>query len=248
MDEDDEPKSKRRLHEASQTAQRRWWLWKMRRAGLRAGRAIARVRIRWSDRGRAKALTETFETIKTLTIKSEHGKFQSTHVLNKMALYLLIAARDVQVAKLDALTHPDEWTRHLHARVILITVYEWDMGGVTGRALAEAMDTMKIPEDLQRSLTIALRRLRKIREKVTKEFSIVRNSTIGHRDADVLAQYRAIRDLDTDTMYELIAEFFSAVGQFISAHTQVYHASSSVQSLLGQWTDWEKKNAPPLPH
>lgn len=89
MDEDDEPKSKRRLHEASQTAQRRWWLRKIRRTGLTVGRAIARIRIRWSDREQTKALTATFETIKALTIKSEHGKFQSTHVLNKMALYLL---------------------------------------------------------------------------------------------------------------------------------------------------------------
>jgi hypothetical protein len=243
MDDEDEPKPKRRLHEASTAAQRRWWEWKFRRISRESGRAIARHYIRWKERKRAKVLAETFETIKTLTVKSEHGKFQSMHVLNKMALYLLIAARDVQVAKLDALTHPDEWTRRLHARVILITVYEWDMDGVTGRTLVQAMTTMKIPDDLQKSLTVALRRLRKIRERVTGEFSFVRNAAIGHRDPDVLAQYRAIRDFDTEKMYDLIAEFFAAVGEFMAAHGQVYNASSSMTSFLAQWAEWESKSS-----
>src|SRR5687767_11863397 len=142
MDSDEEPKPKRRFHEASKAAMQRWWLWKMRRWAFEVGRAMARHRIRWAERERTKALTQTFDTIKALTIKTEHGRLQSTHVLNKVALYLLIAARDIQVAKLDALTHPDEWTRRLHARVILLTVYEWDMDGITGRVLTKAMNTM----------------------------------------------------------------------------------------------------------
>jgi hypothetical protein len=42
----------------------------------------------------------------------------------------------IQAIKIDALTHPDEWTRKLQARVILLTIYEWDADEVSGRALA----------------------------------------------------------------------------------------------------------------
>jgi nucleotide-binding universal stress UspA family protein len=164
-----------------------------------------------------------------------------------MGLYLLIAAKDIQAAKRDALTHPDEWTRRLHARLILLTVIEWDMDAVTGRALKKALDTMKIPDELQREMTAALRRLRKIRERIEKDYTFVRNVAIAHRDPDVLAQYRAIRDLDTDKLYEITAEFFQAVDQFIVAHTKLLNASSTMASVLAQWAEYEKNGGATLP-
>jgi hypothetical protein len=52
----------------------------------------------------------------------------------------LIADRDIQAVKTDTLTHPDEWTRKLNPRNILLTIHEWDADKVCGRELMNAMD------------------------------------------------------------------------------------------------------------
>lgn len=240
MIDEDEPRPKKRLLQASKPTIRRWVAFKMRKSGYELGRAVVRQKLRWTERKSTAALEQAFDTFKTFAIKTEHGRLQSSHLLNKMGLYLLIAARDIQAAKRDALTHPDEWTRRLHARLILLTIIEWNMDAVAGQKLKAALDTMKIQDELQREMAAALRRLRKIKERVGKDYTFVRNVAIAHRDPDVLAQYRAIRDLDTDKLYEITAEFFRAVEQFVAAHIKLMHASSSIASVLAQWTEHEK--------
>ncbi len=111
------------------------------------------------------------------------------------------------------------------------------------KTFKKALDTMKIPDELQREMTTALRRLRKTREHIERDYKFVRNATIAHRDPDVLAQYRAIRDLDTDKLYGITAEFFQAVDQFVIAHTKVLTTSATMASVLAQWAEHEKGGA-----
>jgi hypothetical protein len=88
----------------------------------------------------------------------------------------------IQALKIDALTHPDEWTRKLHARIILLTIYEWDADKVTGRGLKDALDTIQGSPALTVQAVDALRALRRVQRKVTKEYGFVRNAAIAHRD------------------------------------------------------------------
>jgi hypothetical protein len=237
-------KAKRRLRDSPRPVVERW----MRRKGMKLAHAIARAYMRRSlprsERKRRKALEQTFETIKHYAIKNENGRFRGSWILFNIGLYLLIADRDIQAIKIDALTHPDEWTRKLHARIILLTIYEWDADKVSGRALKEALDTMLIPGELKTQTIEALRTLRLIQRKVTKNFSFVRNATIGHRDPNALAQYRAIRDLKVDEVMAIAVEFFAAVERFVVLLTQIMLAGNSLQSYLRQWT--ESEGAPHL--
>jgi len=152
-----------------------------------------------------------------------------------IGLYLLIAEKDIQALKIDALTHPDEWTRKLCARVILLTIYEWDADKVSGRALKDALELLEVPAELRAEAVDALRKLRLVQRKVTKQFSFVRNSAIAHRDPDALAQYRAIRDLKIDDVMNAAIEFYSGVGKFIRVLTALTALSGSPHALLKQW-------------
>ncbi|WP_156042029.1 hypothetical protein [Bradyrhizobium sp. URHD0069] len=193
-------------------------------------RAYMRLKLRISERARRKALEQTFETIKYYAIKNENGRFRGT---------LLIADRDIQAVKIDALTHPNEWNRKLSARIVLLTVYEWDADKVTGRTLRDALDLMMIPDELKSQAIAVLRNLRLVQRKVTKNFSFIRNATIAHRDPNALAQYRAIRDLNTDEVMAIAVEFFAAVEQFVGVLTQVMLAGNSLQSYARQWVESE---------
>lgn len=235
-------KEKRRLGDASKPVIERWARLKRRKWGYEFGRAIVRQKLLWTERKDKKALEQTFETFKYHMIKYEHGRFRSTYLLFNIGFYLLIALRDIQAVKRDALTHPNEWTRKLHARFILLTVYEWDADKVTGRSLKNALDTMMIADELKQEMVGVLRALRLVQRKVTKNYSFVRNATIGHRDPNALAQYRAIRDLDVDEVFEIGAEFFEAVRRFVKVQTQIISAGSTIQSYLRQWAESENSS------
>jgi hypothetical protein len=194
-----------------------------------------RWRLPWTERKRQKALEQVFETTKYFAHKNENGKMKGVATLFNIGFYLLIAHRDIQAVKIDALTHPNEWTRKLHARVILLTIYEWDADEVSGQALREAMELMLIPDELRSDAFASLKNLRKIREKVNKKFHDVRNAATAHRDPNALVQYRAIRDLNVQDVWNIAAEFFVGVETFMSVLTRLMAAGNTIESYLRQW-------------
>jgi hypothetical protein len=195
-------------------------------------RAWARKRILRRERIQQKALVDAFDNTVRSAIKNEDGGFPPASVLFNIALYLLIAERDIQAVKLDALTHPDEWTRKLNARVILLTIYEWDADKVSGRSLKDALDMLEAPEDLRRECVEILRRLRLVQRRAHKQFSFVRNSTIAHRDPDALLQYRAIRELKTELVIDLAADFYVEVRTFLPLLSQLLRECSPMRRFL----------------
>jgi hypothetical protein len=233
-------KKRRRLLEQPQPVINRWMRRKMMLIAHQLARRLSRWKLPRSERERNVAFASLFETVKHYAIKNEHGKFQGTKMLFNIGLYLLIAHRDIQASKIDALTHPDEWTRKLHARIILLTIYEWDADKVTGRALKDAMALMHISDELQREAIGALRLLRTVQRKANRQFSVVRNKAIAHRDPDALAQYRAIRDLKEKEVMQIAVEFFEAVNVFINVHTRLLIESNTLQSYISQWSASEK--------
>lgn len=229
-------KAKRRLGAQPKPVVQRWWRLKSLKLAHKVARAYMRWKLPWKERKRRAALKSAFETTKYWAIKNENGKFQGFSTLYNIALYLLIADRDIQALKIDALTHPDEWTRKLSARVILLTIYEWDADKVTGRQLKYAMDLMLIPENLKREAIELLRELRVVQRKANKKFSLIRNAAIAHRDPNALVQYRAIRDLKVNEVMEIGVEFFVAAEKLINLLTRLMYAGSTLPSYLRQWS------------
>ncbi len=109
-----------------------------------------------------------------------------------MGLYFLIAERDIQAIKIDALTHPDEWTRKLLTRTILLIMYELDFDKVSGANLRIALQDINAPKELKAEITSALQKIRGARENIVKQYKPLRDNILAHRDADGLTQYRAV--------------------------------------------------------
>jgi hypothetical protein len=102
---------------------------------------------------------------------------------------------------------------------------------------------MLVPDEIKIRTIGALRALRIVQRKVTKNYSFLRNATIGHRDPDALAQYRAIRNLRIEEVMAIAVEFFAAVEQFVAALTQIMMTGSSLQSYLRQWMESERSKS-----
>jgi hypothetical protein len=194
------------------------------------------------ERERRNALKGALETLAIQTEKSAGRNFDASTVILNATLFFLIAERDIQAAKIDALTHPDQWHRSLAARIILLTIHGRDMDKVAGQKLRQALDTIRASETLKAAATDSLRAARKAQKKCESEFEFLRNATIAHRDADALAQYRAITQLDERKVIDLAAEFYAATESLIATLTQVILQSGTLSIVLSQLSAREARD------
>lgn len=195
------------------------------------------------ERKRRAALKAALEEVATQAENSKARGFEASTVVLNVALFLLIAERDIQAAKIDALTHPDPWHRALSARLILLSVHGRDIDKVAGQSLREALQTMKASEDMKAATADALRAIRKVQKKAEREFAFLRNATIAHRDPDGLTQYKAITELDEMEVLKIAAEFYTAADAFISLLPKIILQSSGLPSVLAQFSKREAKRA-----
>jgi hypothetical protein len=221
------PTTRRKLLDQPQEVIRRWIRIKMIGKAAVLARAYMRLRLRLKERKRWKALQGAFNAIKDQAIKCEHKRYEALRTIFNIALYILLIERDIQSLKIDALTHPDEWTRKLCARLILLAIYEWDIDKVSGVALRDALMTIRVAEEVKTEAVEALRAVRAVQGKAKKKFSALRHATIAHRDPDALAQYRAIRNLRTEEVLATAAEFYAGAERFIAVVPRMMHESSS---------------------
>lgn len=234
MGRDTEPKPKRKILDQSPEVVRRWVQVKMIGKGQALARRCMRILLPMKERGRRRALDGAFEEIKRQAIQAERHGYEASATIYNTALYLLIAERDIQATKIDALTHSDWWTRTLAARLILLTLHEWDMDKVAGVRLKQALEDVRAPEELKREAYEALRDVRKVQQRARKELGFLRHATIAHRDPNALAQYRAIRNLDTGHVLGLAGDFYAAAGRFISCIPKLIRAANTIPALLLQ--------------
>jgi hypothetical protein len=197
-------------------------------------RRVLRPRLNWSERKRHNAIAFAIESIVREAARSKRYNLQAANVVFNLALFFLIAERDIQTLKIDALTHPDAWQRSLCARVILLTIYELDMDKVAGNKLRQAMDDANLPEKLRQEVALCLRSVRNAQQKAQKQFLNLRNSTIAHRDPDALRQYRAITRLDEVAVIQIASDFYAGTHAFIKLLPSVIQHVGGIPGLLSQ--------------
>lgn len=197
-------------------------------------RRLSRPRMQLDERKRKAALSSTVESFAIQAAKAKRLNFQASAAILNLGLFFLIAERDIQAIKIDTLTHPDAWQRSLCARVLLLTIHELNIDKVAGNQLRQALDDTEAPELLRNKVAVALRSVRKAQEKAQKQFNLMRNSTIAHRDINALQQYRAITELDTLGVAKVAAEFYEATHAFIAVLPELLLYASTFQGLLRQ--------------
>jgi hypothetical protein len=204
-------------------------------------RRISRPRLRWSDRARNKMLVSTLHTIAVEASRARRLGFEATTSILNIGLFFLIASRDIQTVKIDALTHPDPWQRGLAARVMLLTIHELDIDKVAGNRLRKALDDGKVPDDLRNAVTDAMRTIRKAQSQAQYQYAYLRNSTIAHRDSDAIRQYRDIVEIDGLEITKVAAEFYEGTRSFIAVLPLLVKHLGSWPGIIGQMAAQEDR-------
>jgi hypothetical protein len=200
--------------------------------------AIARRRSRWasasSEKKRSKALRDTLETCGREALRARRNGLEALEAIYNLALYFLVAERDIQTFKVDALTHHDAWTRSLCARVILLTIYELEVDKAAGNRLRQAMEVTDVPAELRNKVAQALRTIRAAQQRAQKQFANLRHSTIAHRDADAVTQYRRISELDSLSILQTAAEFYNGTHELMDVIPELLKHVAGTRGLLAQ--------------
>ncbi|WP_299491822.1 hypothetical protein [uncultured Shewanella sp.] len=196
-----------------------------------------RLTLKWSERKRKKALTRTFETTIREYRKLQNSEFRASKKIFNIALFFLLAERDLQAIKIDAFTHPDPWKRNLSVRVMLLIIHERDMSKVaSGKVMKEIYEEARISDDLKSSMIQAVRGISKAQKRTQKILTEIRNNTIAHRDSDAMLQYELIDKVGIKSAKETIEEYFEASHIFFGILPKLLLEASTLPALLSQYS------------
>jgi hypothetical protein len=206
--------------------------------GLMIGRRYTRIKLTIEEFRKNRVLDATLGTMIREVERAENREHECVKVLLNMALFYLIAEKDIQTLKIDALTHPNKWKRNLALRTILLTIYEWDMGKFSDKNLNDLLDKSGVSIELKKEFFVSLRVLRKAQKKSAKILHVDRNSIIAHRDADALLQIRSINNLSEKTVFEAAGEFYAASKGLMIVLPKVLLEAGSMQGLLSEMLNY----------
>jgi hypothetical protein len=196
-----------------------------------------RLTLKWSERERKKALAGAFETTIKEYRKIQNSEFGASKKIFNIALFFLLAERDLQAIKVDAFTHPDPWKRNLSVRIMLLIIHERDMSKVaSGKVMKEIYEEAKISDELKNSMVQAVRGISKAQKKTQKILTEIRNNTIAHRDSDAMLQYELIDKVDIQSAKETIEEYFKASHIFFGILPNLLLEASTLPALLSQFS------------
>jgi len=220
------------IAEAPFAVRKRYFQIKYAKYSIAGARLYSRVALTIKERKKNKVLTNTLKTFRVETERARKKGNECTQALMNIGLFYLIAEKDIQTVKIDALTHHDRWKRLLSLRIILLTIYEWDMSKAVDANLKELLVKSSVEETLQKELFQALRLLRKSQEKAAKILHFERNATIAHRDPDALLQLNAIENMSAKKVFSAAEEFYKSSTIFMNVFPRVIQQAGSMQGLF----------------
>lgn len=189
------------------------------------------------DRVICKTLETTVKQYKTIN----EDLFPASKRFFNIALYFLLAERDVQALKADAFAHPNETKRNIALRALLLTIYEWDMGKVTGRRMQFIYESTGLSDSTKDKLVTALKGLKQARKAIENEMSEARHNTIAHREADAFRQHEIISQLNIMRFSLSLTKFYEASDALLKALVEAMLEIGTMKSLFHQVT--YRKNA-----
>lgn len=197
-----------------------------------ATRRYSRIYLTLREKRKNKVLRSTLQTFKRESLRANSKGNECIRALMNMGLFYLLAENDIQAVKIDALTHPDVWKRKLSLRIILLTIYEWDMGKVARKDLKSLLSRSSVPIDLQNELFESIRTLKKAQRRAAKLLHKPRNSVIAHRDSDAVSQVKIIENLNAKDVFGAAEEFYASSDRFAHALAKVLLQAGSFQGLV----------------
>ena len=233
-----------RLLERNRIVQERWYRMKIQQLfGAKIKTAVLWVvhkKINWQYAKIEKVIDDAIKAAEYYLRTTNGEMFPESKQFFNIGLYFFLAERDVQALKADAFAHPNQAKRNIALRTLLLTLYEWDMGKVTGRKMRKIYQVNGLTEQAKTDLVNSLRELNKVRRRIQGSLSETRHNAIAHRDPDAMNQYKIIQTLEALDFKEELRDFYSVMDSLIKAMIVSVKQVGSIPGLLSQ-VSWERE-------
>lgn len=202
-----------------------------------------RITLKFKQKKELKALDDAIlSNVKQLE-KINLKNFEAMYSLFNIGLFFLIAERDLQSLKIDALTHHDMWKRKLSLRFMLLIIYERDMSKVaSGKTMQTIYLDAQISDETKNIVKDALRDIAKAQKKAQFVLKDIRNETTAHRDSNSLLQYKKIDSLNIFEYEDLLDLYYKASSKLTEILPIIIKESGELKSLVSQYGKYKDKS------
>ncbi|HGS5148063.1 TPA: hypothetical protein ACMDT9_003960 [Vibrio parahaemolyticus] len=220
------------------SVQERWFRLKFNNRFGSKIRYLFRLRLHYKLNREFKVKDKTINNAIDITVreyrKIDESLFPATKQFFNIGLFFLLAERDIQALKADAFSHPNETKRNIALRTLILTIYEWDMGKVTGRKMHFIYEATGLSETSKSQVVSALKELKKARKVIESQFSETRHNTIAHREKEAIKQYEIISELNVMKFSEALTQFYKASDALLTSMIVAMLEIGSPKNLLHQ--------------
>jgi len=202
-----------------------------------------RVTLTYQERKRKQAINEALKIVLKEYKKIQNTDYSASKDVFNIALFYLLAERDLQAIKIDAFSHPNKWKRNLSLRIMLLIIHERDISKVaSGETMKNIYENTPVSNKTKDSTVSAIRQLNKAHKKTQKILVDMRNNTIAHREPNAMLQNDLIEKLDIHNIKATIIEYFEASNNFFNILPTLLIESGTLSSLVLQLFNKNEKH------
>lgn len=232
--------AKRKLLDQDPKLIERWMRRKLDPYASHVARLYMRPILHLRERKRIREIEKSIESILRLATRCEKEGYADTLSIANRALYLLMAELDIAFIKADALTHPKEWKRKLYIRLIVLTVFEWQINHVFGREFRASLERLGCDKSVTERLTQALSEFRNSHKKFRYRYKSYRVETIAHRTPNAISTYREIKQLSEKEVINSTVELYPSIERVLSCITDILTKYGNVEPMRKIMEDSKK--------
>jgi len=185
-------------------------------------------KLRKQENKRLIALDSAMETIAVELAKAKVAKNKDNEAIFNIVLYTLTIEYDVSVIKFMIPFEIDIWHKRFLARQMAVLMYEStnDLLKLLGRDFKPLID--KLPN--RKEITIRLNEIRNelntFKSSNSAYLSQIRNFSGAHRENDAFEQLVVIRNISSNQILEITAEFMKPITSLTSLNSDIMKSMS----------------------
>jgi len=204
---------------------------------LRFYMIIPRMKFRWRERRRMKAMRKALSVIRRAHSGAVELGLPNVIKAYNLGLYILLLEMDWSTLSWDMMHATNEWRRKFVARQMAIFLYEAseDLPQLLGRDYREALTSLDIENEFLNELGQVSRQLSRFKQTNEGFLKRIRHFVGAHRDHDAAAQLDVLDNLEPLKVYGLAGDFYVPLRALVDLQVRLTPMIGNNQTLLRQY-------------
>jgi len=192
---------------------------------------IQEIIIHWRLRGfwkrekvRIPELQETIDVIKREHKRAIDLNLEHYARFYNVCLFILVIEYDLSVLiQYSVKAYTRNWEKKFIARQIAVLLYEAieDIPQLLGKNYRASLRTIPLWDEAEKELNRISKELNQFKKSHSKMLEELRNFVTAHRDRDAAKQMEIIDNLDSDSIYKLVGDFYDIVNPLVPFITRI---------------------------